>query len=61
MVCSEEISSNGQVVRVCAEMGITNPRVAYLLVLGSLLLFPELSELEIGGLFKIKRRNLTAE
>jgi hypothetical protein len=54
-VCKDAVADS-TVVRVCEPMSATDPRVLLFLLLVGLLLFPELSELELAGVLTLRRR-----
>lgn len=54
-VCGEELYEDDP-VRVCEDMGLTDPRVAMFLLTAGLLLLPDLSELEVAGVVRLHRK-----
>ncbi len=54
-VCRDAVAGD-QVVRVCEPMDVTDVRVWVFALLLALLVFPELSELELGGVITLRRR-----
>lgn len=67
-VCREEIASSDTaqtpddlVVRVCEPMAATDPRVFLFLLVVFLLLLPFFSEVEVAGLFRVKRQLAQAQ
>ena len=53
--CHQEVV-DGVSVRLCETMRLADPRAALYLLLVALLLFPEVSELEVGGVLTLRRR-----
>ena len=53
-VCHDELAGE-KVMKVCSPMGATDPRVGLWLLTLVLLLLPDLSEIEIGGVLKLRR------
>jgi hypothetical protein len=47
---------DGAAVRLCETMRLGDPRAALYVLLAALLLFPEVNELEIGGVLTLRRR-----
>ena len=56
-VCSQQLPTDSSTpVEVCEAMSATDPRaLLFLLLLGALLL-PDLAELEVGGVFRVRRQ-----
>lgn len=54
--CHDEVSDGAQVVSVCEPIATTSPEAFVWIVAVGLLLLPELSELEIAGVLKLKRQ-----
>ena len=54
-VCGQEVADSA-VVSVCRPLPMTDPRVWFYGLLVGLLLFPELSELELAGVLTLRRR-----
>lgn len=55
VTCHQEFV-DGVTVRLCETMRLADPRSGLYLLLVALLLFPEVSELEIGGVLTLRRR-----
>lgn len=67
-VCHDEVASSDAakkpadlVLRVCEPMGATDPRVLLFLLIVFLLLLPLFSEVEVAGLFRVKKQVEEAE
>lgn len=54
-VCGQEVA-DASVVAVCRPLAVSDPRVWLFVLLVGLLLFPELSEFELGGVLTLRRR-----
>lgn len=55
VTCHQEVV-DGVTVRLCETMRLADPRAGLYLLLVALLLFPEVSELEVGGVLTLRRR-----
>lgn len=56
-VCSQQLpTASSTPVEVCQPMSATDPRALLLLLVVGLLLLPELTELELGGVIKVRRQ-----
>jgi hypothetical protein len=54
-VCRDQVADDSSVVVTCEPIGLTDPRLVWVLVAVLLLLLPDLSEVEIGGVFALRR------
>ena len=54
-ICSDQLADNSSVVKVCEPIGLTDPRIAWILLIVLLLLLPDLSEIELAGALSLKR------
>lgn len=55
LVCGQQVSE-GKVLDVCTAITMTDPRVVLVFLAVALLLLPDIQELNIGGVFSIKRQ-----
>lgn len=54
-VCHQELADNNAAVSVCAPVEATDPRVLGWVLVVIVLFLPDLSEVEIGGILKLRR------
>lgn len=54
-VCRGQVADNSSVVQVCEPISLTDPRLVWVLLAVLLLLMPDLSEIELGGVLSLKR------
>lgn len=54
-VCRDQVADNSSVVQTCEPIALTDPRLVWVLLAVLLLLLPDLSEIELGGVFSLKR------
>ena len=55
-VCGEQLADTGKAVEVCEALTLTDPPVLLYLLVLLVLLLPEAAEVEVAGLFRIKRQ-----
>lgn len=54
-VCRDQVADNSAVVQTCEPIALTDPRLVWVVLAVLLLLLPDLSEIELGGVFSLKR------
>ncbi|GAA4676102.1 hypothetical protein [Nocardioides nanhaiensis] len=60
-VCGEQLADAGEAVEVCEALTLMDPPVLLFLLILLVLLLPEAAEVEVAGLFRIKRQLEEAE
>lgn len=53
--CGDQLTDDGQTVEVCAPIEATSPEALLVVLVIGLLLLPELTELEVGGVVTLRR------